>query len=229
MIIVDANNWVRRCLETGSSARSLFNEFMVDGDQKILVWDGPHALKARREIFPDYKARRVKATTDMYLNLDLVREVLAFTRAVQVRVPGHEADDVIAELVKGNEANCQIVSNDKDFLALGVPCGANPIPGVEPRHIRLYKTFVGDPSDNIPGCPGFGQKAWDEGDPDALHAWLHDGADYEFPKRAKPDREQLLQFWQVVGFLPVTIGPEHVTVGREDLAGGEALLQRWMQ
>lgn len=227
--IYDAQNFFRRLLEVGGDPRSIFNEFISAVDeQRYVIWDGPHALKARRDIYPEYKAQRVKPKTDIYVNFDTLREVLKFTPAVQVRVPGYEADDVIASLARIHGDECYIHSTDADFLALGVPCGAKPIEGVKPEHIRLYKTFVGDPSDNIPGCPGFGKKAWDEADPAGLYNWLHCDGDYEFPKRAKPDREQLLKFWKITGFLPVEMTAEHVTVGKMDWDGGSKFLNEWM-
>lgn len=226
--IYDGNNFFRRILEVGGDPRSIFNDFVGAVDEKrIVVWDGPHALKARRDIYPEYKANRTKPKTDIYVNFDMIREVLKHTYAIQVRVPGFEADDVIAELVKG-EVDVHIHSNDRDFLALGVPCDATPIPGVAAEDIRLYKTMVGDSSDNIPGCKGFGAKAWAEADPEGLRAWLFNGADYEFPPRAKPVREQLLVFWKIVGFLPVDVKPEHITVGTPHWQAAQTYFDRWM-
>lgn len=227
--IVDGNNHFRRLLETGQTIRGIYQQFYVSQDPTFVVWDGQGSLRARRRIFPDYKKKDKDLDTNIFVNFDQIREVLRHTPVIQIVVPNVEADDVIAALVDQLK-DVFIHSTDKDFLTLGVPCLAKPIEGVPPENMRLYKTFVGDASDKIPGCPGFGKGAWDSMDPAQLHDWLHNGAEgVEFPKRAKPDREQLLKYWEIIGFLPVSIRSEHITVGRPDPAAAETYFQRWMQ
>lgn len=228
--IWDGNNVFRRLLETGHDLRNIFDQFYQSGkvQDNVVVWDGPNSLKARRAIYPEYKAKRQAPKEDIYVNFEQIRELLTHTWCVQVRIPGFEADDIIADIVKDHENDCYIHSNDRDFLALGVPCDATPLNGVKTEDIRLYKTFVGDSSDNIPGCPNFGHKAWESSDPAGLKAWLLDGADYEFPKRAQPDRDQLLKYWKIIGFLEIDITNAEIVVGEENLNRAMGFFDRWM-
>lgn len=85
--------------------------------------------------------------------------------------PDEEADDLIASFVRQNDLLCTIVSSDKDYYQLvnnktvlyrpGIP---NPFYDEEriyedgykevkitPEQVRLYKSLVGDSSDNLPG------------------------------------------------------------------------------
>lgn len=226
--IIDGNNFFRRMLETGQTIRGIFQNLYTATESTFVVWDGPGSLKARRAIFPGYKVKDKPVDSNIFVNFDQIRDVLNFAPVFQIRVPNVEADDVIATLVESLNHDVFIHSTDKDFLQLDVPCSAKPIEGVPAELMRLYKTFVGDGSDKIPGCVGFGKGAWDAADPAELGAWLHHGHDYEFPKRAKPDREQLLKYWEIIGFLPVTITADHLTTGVANLAAAEEYFKQWM-
>ena len=88
-----------------------------------------------------------------------------------------EADDIIAvlskKLVKKHNSTCFIVSSDKDFLQLVTdkiilyrpmekeyytPKVVEEKLGLLPSNFILYKTLLGDNSDNIPGVKGLGVK-----------------------------------------------------------------------
>lgn len=107
------------------------------------------------------------------------------------------------------------LSSDFDFFQLHDPprvfAGCAAKPGVQPHEVRLYKTLVGDPSDSIPGIPGFGPKTWERCDREAYLRLVRgeDGTLVDAPPRVRawldsPDNRRLLRtMWQVVGFLPV--------------------------
>lgn len=88
--------------------------------------------------------------------------------------PDEEADDLIASFTRQNDVPCTIVSSDKDYYQLvndktvlyRPGTGSNPFYDAErvyedgykevkikPEQVRLYKSLVGDSSDNIPGVP----------------------------------------------------------------------------
>jgi 5'-3' exonuclease len=88
-----------------------------------------------------------------------------------------EADDIIAvlaeKLVEKHNSTCFIVSSDKDFLQLVTdkiilyrpmekeyytPKVVEEKLGLLPENFILYKTLLGDNSDNIPGIKGLGAK-----------------------------------------------------------------------
>lgn len=167
MLIIDGNNWFRRRAETdptGNPLRRCFYEIQSSpNDIVVLVWDGKGALKSRREIYPEYKAGRKFAGESLYEFQNTFKEIATLSRAVSVEVPLYEGDDVIAAIANKykKEMTVKIESNDADLSQLGLPMTRETFK-IEPRWIPLFKTLVGDSSDNIKGIAGFGQKAWDK-------------------------------------------------------------------
>jgi DNA polymerase-1 len=134
----------------------------------------------RLEKYADYKAGRAETPDEFREQLGLIREVLETLRIPIVEVEGHEADDAIATLAlravnAGMEA--VVVTADRDFFQLVRPGirvmfnrkGISDIVwydedavekrfGLPPERYLDYVALKGDPSDNIPGIPGVGEK-----------------------------------------------------------------------
>lgn len=180
IIIVDALSALRVKLETerpqdflnGVLNTSRVNQFAM----KIWVWDGKGGNQRRRDIFPAYKSTRPK-NPDVIKAMDFVRELIGLTDAWQIRVPGYEGDDVVAALVQHflatTDLSIQVDCRDGDLVALNalsnrVTNTHKPRDNVPPNLIRLYKAYIGDPSDDIPGLKGFGKGGWEKGDHVAL-------------------------------------------------------------
>lgn len=248
VMIIDGNNWFRRRAETdvfGNPARRCFNEIQfAKYDTVLLVWDGRGALKQRRAIYPEYKANRKPPAENIFDYQDEFKKLAQLSRAISVEVPEFEADDVIASLTKMYLAQgCDVFinSNDADFFQLGVKMDREPSK-VEPKYMLAYKTLVGDPSDNIKGCGGFGKKCWEDRTPaekDILQAFVATigipAADEHWlglmetflPKRVMTWLKEPANFWQlqnykkVVEFIPIEyeqIKPHMVNgYNREDL------------
>lgn len=129
----------------------------------------------RHAAFAEYKATRKPSPEPMIAQIPVVKEIVkAFSVAV-LELPGFEADDIIATLVKRARAAgypVTIVSQDKDFLQLlqdGVSilhprkgrldaAAAEQMLGVPPSRIPDLLALMGDSSDNIPGVDGIGEK-----------------------------------------------------------------------
>ncbi|HET6770880.1 MAG TPA: DNA polymerase I [Actinomycetota bacterium] len=135
---------------------------------------------ARMEMYPDYKAGRAETPDEFRQQLPLILEVLETLRVPIVSIEGTEADDVIASLAiqaveRGLEA--VVVTADRDFFQLVRPGirvmfnrrGISDIVwydehavqerfGLPPERYLDYVALKGDPSDNIPGIPGVGEK-----------------------------------------------------------------------
>ncbi len=134
----------------------------------------------RLEKYAEYKAGRTEAPDEFRQQLGLIREVLDTLRVPVVTVEGHEADDVIATLAlraHGEGKHVTIVTADRDFFQLMRP-GLDMIYnlrgisetvrydeakveerfGLPPAKYLDYVALKGDPSDNIPGIPGVGEK-----------------------------------------------------------------------
>jgi len=134
----------------------------------------------RHEAYADYKATRSETPSDFRGQVSLIREVLDALRVPMVSVAGFEADDVIATLATAAEAegmSVLIVTGDRDALQLvspqvtvlynarGVSDMRRFTPeevqskyGLSPEQYPDFAALRGDPSDNLPGIPGVGEK-----------------------------------------------------------------------
>ena len=181
MRIYDGNNQARIIWETdtnGQPMRTIQTDANYPGEQRIWVWDGFDANARRRAIYPLYKSRRKKAPDEFYKTIKQIKKMLVHTNAVQIEVPGYEADDVIAQVVFDWDRNdsVHVLSTDRDLQPLrtlrGVTTSQGAILNLMPHDVRLYKTFVGDSSDSIGGLPGFGKKAWETADKKQLRGLI---------------------------------------------------------
>ena len=135
---------------------------------------------ARTDIMPEYKANRTESPDDFRSQMPLVFEVLATLQIPVVGVDGCEADDVIATYaaVAASEGiDTLIVTGDRDSFQLidrtttvlytrrGISdtvlmdaAAVEEKYGVGPDRYAMLSALRGDPSDNIPGVPGVGEK-----------------------------------------------------------------------
>ena len=134
----------------------------------------------RSEMFPDYKANRESSPEAFKNQVPLIEEVLTALGVKILKVDGFEADDIIATLKKQAEADkyeVLIVTGDRDSFQLvdehttvlyprkGMSDLARMTPdavvekyGLTPTQYPDFAALRGDPSDNLPGIPGVGEK-----------------------------------------------------------------------
>ncbi|WP_037577459.1 DNA polymerase I [Phaeacidiphilus oryzae] len=134
----------------------------------------------RAEKYPDYKANRAKTPDEFRSQVELISELLDALQVPHLRVPEFEADDIIATLAsQAEEAGYEvlILTGDRDALQLvdenitvlyptkGVSEMTRYTPdkveekyGVPPVNYPDLAALRGDPSDNLPGIPGVGEK-----------------------------------------------------------------------
>lgn len=130
--------------------------------------------------YADYKAGRKKMPPELAMQLPLLKEVLAAMNVKMLEIDGYEADDIIGTVAKRAEAEGYdplIISGDKDELQLATKKTKVLITrkgisefdlydeaamyekyGFSPEQFIDFKGLMGDPSDNIPGVPGVGEK-----------------------------------------------------------------------
>jgi DNA polymerase-1 len=145
-----------------------------------VAWDRAEPTFRHEEV-PTYKAQREEAPDILRQQLGLVRQVLEALRIPMVDHVAYEADDVIATLAtmardRGDEVI--VVTGDRDTYQLvedplvkvlynrrGVSdyvlydeAGIVDRTGVTPAQYPEYAALRGDPSDNLPGVPGVGEK-----------------------------------------------------------------------
>jgi DNA polymerase-1 len=140
-----------------------------------IAFDAP-GEKMRREVFQDYKANRKPMPEDLIVQLPKLKEVLRAFRIPLLENSRYEADDVLGSLAvkaAGEGFQTIIVTTDKDLFQLvnGTTLVFNPAKevlfdekgvrsffGVPPDRVVDVLSLWGDPSDNIPGVPGIGEK-----------------------------------------------------------------------
>lgn len=196
--IYDANAYLRSELHRQDgvahlSPRLMYERINIATVPQVFVWDGPGNNDRRREIFPGYKRRDYTGQENIFAGLKIYRELLDLSKAIQIEVPGYEADDVCSTLAwryASQGQPVQIFTNDFDYYQLTqhpliTLKGVSLTAGVLPKYVSLYKALRGDTSDKIPGLPGFGHKTW------LSMAALYEPMDLAMKQR---DREALRAF-----------------------------------
>lgn len=149
-------------------------------DGIVVAFDLPEPT-FRHIAVPDYKGTRDAAPDILRQQMGLVRQVLEVFDLPVVDAPGFEADDIIASLAsaaRDRGDDVLIVTGDRDTYQLvedphikvlynkrGVSdyalydeAGILERTGVRPVDYVQYAALRGDPSDNLPGVPGVGEK-----------------------------------------------------------------------
>ncbi|WP_407688608.1 DNA polymerase I [Mycobacterium sp. HUMS_1102779] len=134
----------------------------------------------RSERYPEYKANRSATPDEFRGQIDITKEVLGALGITVLAEPGFEADDIIATLatqaanegyrvlvVTGDRDSLQLVTDDVTVLypRKGVSELTRFTPeavvekyGLTPTQYPDFAALRGDPSDNLPGIPGVGEK-----------------------------------------------------------------------
>ena len=160
----------------------MLNKIVNDEQPTHVIAAFDKGLPAHRvALYQPYKAQRDQMPDDLRGQFALVRKVLQTNRIPIVEIEGEEADDVIATLARqAGEAgeDVLVVTGDLDLLQVvsdkttvlttrrGITDLGRYDPaavreryeGLEPAQLPDYRGLKGDPSDNLPGIPGVGEK-----------------------------------------------------------------------
>jgi DNA polymerase-1 len=136
----------------------------------------------RHQLFDQYKAQRPKTPEELLGQLGRVRQLVEAFHIPIFELEGYEADDVLGTLsqqASNQNTDTIIVTGDADTMQLVSPqvkvlyprprgsfsdtilydeAAVSQKYGVKPEQIADFKGLVGDPSDNIPGVRGIGEK-----------------------------------------------------------------------
>ncbi|NQZ65709.1 MAG: hypothetical protein HRT99_00640 [Mycoplasmatales bacterium] len=134
----------------------------------------------RHDKLKSYKGGRQKTPQELIDQMPIVKDMISKMKIIHHQIISIEADDIIATLAKKHVSeNTEIVilSSDKDLfqlvqknISIAVPQNGNKpntrvdidnffeIYGYNPDQVKDIKGLVGDPSDNLPGVKGIGQK-----------------------------------------------------------------------
>ncbi len=200
----------------------------------------------RDELEAEYKAGRAPTPDTLHEQVNLIRRMVELMGIPVVELPGYEADDVLATLATRLEAAGEdviVVTGDRDTYQLvsdphvkvlynrrGVTdyvlydeSGIEERTGVRPEKYPVLAALRGDPSDNLPGVPGVGEKTAAKlvntyGDLDTLFSHL----DELSPKlrQSLSDNEERVRrnfaLTPLVRDAPVTCELEDLHFGRSD-------------
>jgi len=136
----------------------------------------------RHQLFDQYKAQRPPTPDELVGQLGRVRQMVEAFHIPIFELDGYEADDLLGALsqqASGQDVATIIVTGDADAMQLVSPrvkvlypkprrsfsdtmlydeAAVSQKYGVKPEHIADLKALKGDPSDNIPGVSGIGDK-----------------------------------------------------------------------
>ena len=146
----------------------------------IAVGFDPQGPTFRHEAYEKYKAQREETPEAIRFAVPVIKEIIKAYRIPIIEVPGYEADDVIGSLSrKAEEAGFEtyMMTPDKDYgqlvtehtfmyrprfggeyEVLGVPQICEKYGIKSPLQVIDILGLMGDTADNIPGCPGVGEK-----------------------------------------------------------------------
>lgn len=147
----------------------------------VAVCFDPKGGTFRHEAYPEYKAQRDAQPEDITLSIPYIKDILATNNITVIEVPGYEADDVIGTISRKAEGEGYLtlmMTPDKDYGQLvtdrvlmyrpALKGAGFEVRGVKevcekygissPLQVIDLLALEGDASDNIPGCPGVGEK-----------------------------------------------------------------------
>ncbi|MDE7472871.1 MAG: DNA polymerase I [Muribaculaceae bacterium] len=146
-----------------------------------VCFDPPHGITFRHEAYPEYKAQRDAQPEDITKSVPYIKRIIEAYNIPVVEVAGFEADDVIGTLAKRAESEgytTYMMTPDKDYGQLVTDRILMYRPASKGREYEIrgprevcerygisdtiqvidLLALEGDASDNIPGCPGVGEK-----------------------------------------------------------------------
>ncbi len=230
----------------------------IKPEYMAVAWDLP-GKTFRHEKYEDYKATRETKEQELYDQIPIIQDILDAFDIPSLSAEGYEADDVIGTLAKKMERKkdvvVKIVTGDLDALQLvnkdthvlffqkGVSetklydeAAVRERYGFNPDQLIDYKALRGDPSDNIPGVPGVGDKTATQavqqfGSVEKLYKSLKAKKTGDFSERIvskfldhEEDALDSLELVTIVTDVPIKFRVTDVKVGQPD---EEAILEMY--
>ena len=190
ILAIDGSSLARSRYEAGSLPggfiAKLFDLWELDPALVYLAWDHPQGSSRRKEICPDYKAKRPPKPPAYLAGVAELREALPWLGVFQLESTQGEADDVLATIARTCPGPMVIYTADKDMLQLVGPgvdllrAGVGPrademITAANIRESRIkygnteitgldatgwldLQALAGDGGDGVKGVPGIGPK-----------------------------------------------------------------------
>ena len=158
---------------------NMMNKIISEENPKYIAVAFDVGKTFRHSNYEGYKGGRDETPEDLKMQFPVAKEILTLMGIKYLECPGYEADDIIGTLSKMVDKNddfiATIVSSDKDLLQLissdvevkllkqkdYIRMNRDTFfetYGIEPIRMIDLKSLMGDPSDNIPGVKGIGEK-----------------------------------------------------------------------
>lgn len=160
---------------------TLYDVLKKENPSHIAVCFDPKGGTFRHKMFEEYKANRDKTPEDISFAIPYIKQIIEGFNIPVIEVPNYEADDVIGALAKKGAQqgfDVYMMTPDKDYgqlveenIKMYKPARSgnkaevmgvaeiNAKHGIDnPLQVIDILGLWGDSSDNIPGCPGIGEK-----------------------------------------------------------------------
>ena len=200
----------------------------------------------RHEKFEDYKAQRPKTPEELVSQIKRVHQLVDAFNIPTFEIDGYEADDVLGTLscqASQQNADTLIVTGDNDMLQVVSPstkvmsprrsfsdtviydeAGVEQKYGISPTQLADFKSLNGDPSDNIPGIPGIGEKTAVKllnqfGSLDEIYAHIDEVTPEKLQASLRDHKDQVLQNKElatIVTDVPITLNLDACQVSAYD-------------
>ena len=143
----------------------------------MIAFDKGHNF--RQDMYDNYKDGRIETPSDLKIQFPIAKELCTLMGIKYIEIDNYEADDIIGTFARmadeDKNYNATIISSDKDLLQL-ISDEVNvkllkqkdyilmdeatfvEHYGIKPIRMIDLKSLMGDPSDNIPGVKGIGEK-----------------------------------------------------------------------
>lgn len=227
-------------------------------DAFVAAWD-TEAPTFRHEAYEEYKATREEKPDELYAQIPLIQEGLELLGIPSLELDGYEADDIIGTLAKQQAKkgwHVVIVTGDRDLLQLIDPnievmafkrgvtntvlYDAKEVDaqyGLTIDQFLEYKAMRGDPSDNIPGIKGIGEKTATSllqkyKNLKSIFNAAHDDSSELKPSvrkkllEAEDDMDDILDLVRIHTDVPIKHAPEKGALGVKDSEAMRAFLKR---
>ena len=158
---------------------NMINKIMAEEKPEYIMVAFDKGKNFRHEKYTDYKAGRIETPNDLKIQFPVAYDILSAMGVTALSIDNYEADDIIGTFAKMADIDdlydATIISSDKDLLQL-ISKDVNvkllkqkdyilmneeiffDTYGVKPIRMIDIKALMGDPSDNIPGVKGIGEK-----------------------------------------------------------------------
>ncbi len=158
---------------------NMINKILNEENPEYVMIAFDKGKNFRQEMYDNYKDGRIETPNDLKIQFPVAKEICDLMGIKYIECDNYEADDIIGTFARmadeDKEYNATIISSDKDLLQL-ISDEVNvkllkqkdyilmdektfeETYGIKPIRMIDLKSLMGDPSDNIPGVKGIGEK-----------------------------------------------------------------------